>query len=244
MSSLDAHIVAAGRSLTQVVGEVVGFYTVVSLVGILISRRLRLTAGDTLSFTWALVSIVTTASFEVRWLFIHDDLKAAYPDNIGAAVKLSEGAGPFAPLLRMLDESWILYALACDKRYLTEDTTLRVLESLNIYILIPLFSFAALAIAGTASDGRFSANRHMLQLLACFGQLFGMWFYFGGEVVMGLPSMHPSLTFGAYLMYFVVANAPWVFMPVIMIGQSWGAFVKNAASSSLSNAGETKVKSD
>ncbi|XP_048490825.1 probable 3-beta-hydroxysteroid-Delta(8),Delta(7)-isomerase [Beta vulgaris subsp. vulgaris] len=108
-------------------------------------------------------------------------------------------------------EIWKEYSKG-DSRYLSHDSTIIALEGLSIFISGPTHLLAAYAVA---TD---KCSKNVLQLVASLGELYLAVIFLTTPFIEGKQySASPLYFYG----YFVVANSPWVVIPLLIIIRSW-----------------------
>ncbi|KAJ4153359.1 hypothetical protein LMH87_009849 [Akanthomyces muscarius] len=111
---------------------------------------------------------------------------------------------------------WKEYALS-DSRYLTRDLFTLCIETITVFAWGPLSLFTALAIIFN------SPSRHFLQVLICMAHLYGVLLYYSTNWVdyrfSGISYSRPEFLY--YWVYYVGFNAPWFFVPLGLLYDSW-----------------------
>ncbi|OAR02486.1 hypothetical protein LLEC1_05296 [Akanthomyces lecanii] len=111
---------------------------------------------------------------------------------------------------------WKEYALS-DSRYLTGDLFTLCIETITVLAWGPLSLLTALAIILD------SPSRHFLQVLICMAHLYGVLLYYSTNWVdyrfSGVSYSRPEFLY--YWVYYVGFNAPWFFVPLGLLYDSW-----------------------
>ncbi|KAM3554127.1 hypothetical protein MY1884_006308 [Beauveria asiatica] len=111
---------------------------------------------------------------------------------------------------------WKEYTLS-DSRYLTGDVFTLCIETITVFAWGPLSLFTALAIIFR------SPSRHFLQVLICMAHLYGVLLYYSTNWAhyrfTGVSYSRPEFLY--YWVYYVGFNAPWFFVPLGLLHDSW-----------------------
>ncbi|KAM3502389.1 hypothetical protein MY11210_009084 [Beauveria gryllotalpidicola] len=111
---------------------------------------------------------------------------------------------------------WKEYALS-DSRYLTGDIFTLCIETITVFAWGPLSLFTTLAIIFR------SPSRHFLQVLVCMAHLYGVLLYYSTNWAdyrfTGVSYSRPEFLY--YWVYYVGFNAPWFFVPLGLLHDSW-----------------------
>ncbi|POR31607.1 3-beta-hydroxysteroid-Delta(8), Delta(7)-isomerase [Tolypocladium paradoxum] len=136
-----------------------------------------------------------------------------------------------ASKMDLFGQLWKEYSLS-DSRYMTQDPFVVCMETVTAVFWGPL-SFACAYLIMTEHP-----LRHPLQLIVSLGQLYGDVLYYAicwfNELVYGIAYSRPERFY--YWMYYVLCNAFWIVIPLMLMYQSVGetaavfAKVKKAAS--------------
>ncbi|KAJ2392305.1 hypothetical protein GGI23_005246 [Coemansia sp. RSA 2559] len=165
---------------------------VMALTAILISRaRSPLSGKDKLITVWMLVCAGIHIVLEGYFSFNHSTL---------------------AGKETIMGDLWREYAHA-DSRYLTSDPFTVIMEAITA-----IFdgSFAVVAAYGILTD---SPVRHPAQLITSLAQLYGNVLYLTTNYMEGFRYTNPNPVY--FYGYFVLLNAPWIVIPVLLIVDSW-----------------------
>lgn len=130
----------------------------------------------------------------------------------------------------LFGQLWKEYSLS-DSRYMTQDPFVVCMETVTAVFWGPLsFACAYLVV-------KEHPLRHPLQLIVSLGQLYGDVLYYAicwfNELVYGVAYSRPERFY--YWMYYVLCNAFWIVIPLMLMYQSVGetaavfAKVKQAA---------------
>ncbi|KAK4239769.1 Emopamil-binding protein [Achaetomium macrosporum] len=132
---------------------------------------------------------------------------------------------------------WKEYALS-DSRYLTSDPFMLCIETLTVLTWGPLSLATALLTARNRT--REQGTRHLLQAIVCVGHLYGVALYYGtcgfAEHMRGISYSRPEAVY--YWGYYVGLNAPWVFVPCLLLWQ--GATAIREAFAAVADVEEEK----
>ncbi|OAA37121.1 Emopamil-binding protein [Beauveria brongniartii RCEF 3172] len=111
---------------------------------------------------------------------------------------------------------WKEYTLS-DSRYLTGDVFTLCIETITVFAWGPLSLFTTLAIIFC------SPSRHFLQVLICMAHLYGVLLYYSTNWadyrLTGVSYSRPEFLY--YWVYYVGFNAPWFFVPLGLLHDSW-----------------------
>ena len=169
----------------------------------------RHAALRTASRNYLVASALIHLSWELGWLCLYDRLPAT-------------AASPWT-------YAWWLYIDAGDRRYLHAPPDVVAMEWLSVanglLILSGLWHARLIPVLQSAPRSRSVAKKHEGRLppasvLALGGaasvHLYSALLYFLGEAVAGLPNCDTSRPLNVAFA-FVLANAPWVYMPVVAV---------------------------
>ncbi|PHH62938.1 hypothetical protein CDD81_6571 [Ophiocordyceps australis] len=107
---------------------------------------------------------------------------------------------------------WKEYALS-DSRYLTLDVFTVCVETLTTLILGPLCCFCLVAILCNWPA------RHALQSIVCTMHLYGVALYYATSLAEDVSYSRPEPLY--FWLYYVGFNAPWVFVPLLLLRDSY-----------------------
>lgn len=141
---------------------------------------------------WFWVTYITHCTWELGWLLLHDMI-ANGRDN---------------PLFY----TWWAYIDGGDYRYATADVTLIVMEILSVGN--GLIGLAALYLWLKKPLLRYRAL--LMFLATAVVHLYSTSLYFVGEIMHGLPNVDTSRFLDVGIK-FVLANSPWLLMPILVI---------------------------
>lgn len=115
----------------------------------------------------------------------------------------------------LFGQLWKEYALS-DSRYMTQDPFVVCMETITAVFWGPLSFYIAYAII---TD---SPLRHPIQIIVSLGQLYGDVLYYCicwfNELFNEIAYSRPERFY--YWAYFVLCNAFWIVIPLLLIGQS------------------------
>ncbi|ORX63945.1 Emopamil-binding protein [Basidiobolus meristosporus CBS 931.73] len=193
------HYVANTLGMDYILTVLFSTFGVILLAAGIIIFRKRVSAGDRLIFMWCVICG-----------FIHMFLEGYF------AVFHSSLAGDQA----ILGQVWKEYSKG-DSRYLSSDSFVVNMERITAFIDGPLAFYTAYAIY-TNSPGR-----HVAQISVSICQLYGCVLYYLTTLFEGSPHCDPHPLY--FWFYFVVMNAFWTIIPIVLINQSWGAIYRGMA---------------
>ncbi|ORY03962.1 Emopamil-binding protein [Basidiobolus meristosporus CBS 931.73] len=184
----------------------------VILVGALaiIFRRKGISNEDRMIFMWCTISG-----------FIHMFLEGYF------AVYHASLAGDQG----LFGQVWKEYSKG-DSRYLSSDSFVVNMERITAFIDGPLAFYVAYAIY-TNSPGR-----HVAQISVSICQLYGCVLYYLTTLFEGSPHCDPHPLY--FWFYFVIINAFWTIIPMILIKQSWSAIYRGMAIANQVSASNKK----
>ncbi|KAF4123100.1 cholestenol Delta-isomerase [Geosmithia morbida] len=107
---------------------------------------------------------------------------------------------------------WKEYTLS-DSRYLTLDVFTVCVEMITVFVWGPLSLLVLLAIL-RGHDGR-----HPLQIIVCVAHLYGVTLYYATNWAEGLSCSRPEFLY--YWVYYAGFNSPWVFVPLVLLYDSF-----------------------
>ncbi|KAJ3494037.1 hypothetical protein NLG97_g4337 [Lecanicillium saksenae] len=130
---------------------------------------------------------------------------------------------------------WKEYGLS-DSRYLTGDLFTLCIETITVVrlLLLPIpvpftnkrgqkFAWGPLSLFTTLAIIFGSPSRHFLQILICMAHLYGVLLYYSTNWVdyrfSGISYSRPEFLY--YWVYYVGFNAPWFFVPLGLLYDSW-----------------------
>ncbi|TQV91397.1 EBDP2-like protein [Cordyceps javanica] len=123
---------------------------------------------------------------------------------------------------------WKEYALS-DSRYLTGDLFTLCIETITVVRIppsayfSPAFAWGPLSLFTTLAIIFRSPSRHFLQVLICMAHLYGVLLYYSTNWVdyrfSGISYSRPEFLY--YWVYYVGFNAPWFFVPLGLLYDSW-----------------------
>ncbi|ATY67395.1 EBP domain [Cordyceps militaris] len=172
-----------------------GITGAVVLVAYAAAARLRLPSLDCFAAAWFALCAFLHLCFEGYFIYYKSELLSHHS------------------LFAML---WKEYALS-DSRYLTGDLFTLCIETITVFAWGPLSLCTMLAILTR------SPSRHFLQVLICMAHLYGVLLYYSTNWVdyrfSGISYSRPEFLY--YWVYYVGFNAPWFFVPLGLLYDSW-----------------------
>lgn len=138
---------------------------------------------------------------------------------------------------------WKEYALS-DSRYLTGDIFTLCVETITVVSPLPVsnhspllvltrsqFAWGPLSLLTALGVIFNSPSRHFLQVVVCVAHLYGVLLYYGTNWAdyrfSGVSYSRPEFLY--YWVYYVGFNAPWFFVPLGLLYDSWSAITSAIA---------------